>query len=189
LRSLTDEERESRSRALSGAREREVEERKRAEIEAKAREEREARERDERAAAEARKREEESRRAQDAEAKRRSETEAKRRLAGGEPAPAPAASALRKASAATAMALAGLSPAPKSSPAEDDEVPHLIRRPGMPVKTNSTPAGAPGKKPRPDGRQCHRGREERTRSVAAFAAAFNGSRVMSTLPRKKLTRK
>ena len=36
LRSLTDEERESRSRALSGAREREVEERKRAEIEAKA---------------------------------------------------------------------------------------------------------------------------------------------------------
>ncbi|MGH6856626.1 MAG: translation initiation factor IF-2 associated domain-containing protein, partial [Methylocella sp.] len=112
LRSLTDEERESRSRALSGAREREVEERKRAEIEAKAREERDARERDERAAAEARKRDEESRRAQDAEAKRRSESEAKRRLAGGEPAPAPAASALRKAQAATAMAPAGLSPAP-----------------------------------------------------------------------------
>src|ERR1700704_940483 len=51
LRSLTEEERESRSRALSGAREREVEERKRAEIEAKAREEREAREREEHAAA------------------------------------------------------------------------------------------------------------------------------------------
>src|SRR5271163_3017948 len=81
LRSLTDEEREARSRALSGAHEREIEERKRAELEAKAREERELRERDERAAAESRKREEESRRAQDAEAKRRSETEAKRRLA------------------------------------------------------------------------------------------------------------
>ncbi|MGH6853678.1 MAG: translation initiation factor IF-2 associated domain-containing protein, partial [Methylocella sp.] len=40
LRSLTDEERESRSRALSGAREREVEERMRAGTEAKAREER-----------------------------------------------------------------------------------------------------------------------------------------------------
>ena len=169
LRSLTDEERESRSRALSGAREREVEERKRAEVEAKAREEREVRERDERAAAESRKREEESRRAQDAEAKRRSETEAKRRLAGGEPAPAPAAS--RKAPAATTRAPAGLFPAPKPFPAGDEEVPHLIRRPGMPQKT-AIPRpvrGAGGKS---------RGRltvanvtgeeEERTRSVAAF---------------------
>ncbi len=171
LRSLTEEERESRSRALSGAREREVEERRRAEIEAKAREEREARERDERAAAEARKREEESRRAQDAEAKRRSESEAKRRLAGGEPAPVPAATALRRAPAATAMAPAGHSPAAKPSAAEDGDVPHLIRRPGMPVKT-ALPRpvrGAGGKS---------RGRltvanvtgeeEERTRSVAAF---------------------
>src|SRR5271157_1256424 len=62
LRTLTDEEREARSRALSGAHEREIEERKRAELETKAREEREAREREERAAAEARKREEEARR-------------------------------------------------------------------------------------------------------------------------------
>ncbi len=170
LRSLTDEERESRSRALSGAREREVEERKRAEVEAKAREEREVRERDERAAAEARKREEESRRAQDAEAKRRSETEAKRRLAGGEPAPAPAASAPRKAPAATTRAPAGLFPAPKPFPAGDEEVPHLIRRPGMPKTAIPRPVrGAGGKS---------RGRltvanvtgeeEERTRSVAAF---------------------
>ena len=171
LRSLTDEERESRSRALSGAREREVEERKRAEIEAKAREEREAREREEHAAAEERKREEESRRAHDAEAKRRSETEAKRRLAGGEPAPSPAASAPRKVPAATAMAPAPFSPAAKPSPSGEKEVPHLIRRPGMPAKT-AIPRpgrGAGGKS---------RGRltvanvtgeeEERTRSVAAF---------------------
>ncbi|VFU09489.1 Translation initiation factor IF-2 (fragment) [Methylocella tundrae] len=99
LRSLTEEEREARSRALSGAHEREIEERKRAEIEAKAREEREAREREERAAAEARKREEEARRVLEAESKRRSEQEAKRRLAGGEPAPAPTGGAPRKAPA------------------------------------------------------------------------------------------
>jgi translation initiation factor IF-2 len=191
LRSLTEEERESRSRALSGAREREVEERKRAEIEAKAREEREARDRDERAAAEARKHEEESRRAQDAEAKRRSETEAKRRLAGGEPAPVPAASALRKAPGATAMAPAGLSPAPKRSPTEDEEVPHLIRRPGMPAKT-AIPRpvrGAGGKS---------RGRltvanvtgeeEERTRSVAAFRRRVQRLKGHVNETKEKLTR-
>ena len=192
LRSLTDEERESRSRALSGAREREVEERRRAEIEAKAREEREARERDEHAAAEARKLEEESRRAHDAEAKRRSESEAKRRLAGGEPAPAPAASALRKAPAASAMAPAGLSLGPtKPSLARDEEVSHFIRRPGMPVKT-ATPRpvrGAGGKS---------RGRltvasvtgeeEERTRSVAAFRRRVQRLKGHVNEAKEKLTR-
>ena len=191
LRSLTDEERESRSRALSGAREREVEERKRAEVEAKAREEREVRERDERAAAESRKREEESRRAQDAEAKRRSETEAKRRLAGGEPAPAPAASAPRKAPAATTRAPAGLFPAPKPFSAGDEEIPHLIRRPGMPQKT-AIPRpvrGAGGKS---------RGRltvanvtgeeEERTRSVAAFRRRVQRLKGHVNEAKEKLTR-
>ncbi len=190
LRSLTDEERESRSRALSGAREREVEERKRAEIEAAAREEREARERDERAAAESRKREEEARRAQDAEAKRRSETEAKRRLAGGEPAPAPATSAPRKAPAATAMATAGF-PGPKTSQAGDEEVPYVIRRPGMPAKT-AIPRpvrGAAGKS---------RGRltvanvtgeeEERTRSVAAFRRRVQRLKGHVNEAKEKLTR-
>ncbi|MGI8570852.1 MAG: translation initiation factor IF-2 [Methylocella sp.] len=191
LRSLTDEERESRSRALSGAREREVEERKRAEIEAKAREEREARERDERAAADSRKREEESRRAHDAEAKRRSETEAKRRLAGGEPAPAPAASAPRKAPAATAMAPAGFSPGLKPSQAVDEEVPHLIRRPGMPVKT-----AIPRPVRRAGGKS--RGRltvanvtgeeEERTRSVAAFRRRVQRLKGHVNEAKEKLTR-
>ncbi len=78
LRSLTEEEREARSRALSGAREREEEERRIALAEAQAREQRESREREERAAAAERKREEEARRAHEAEAKRRSEQEAKR---------------------------------------------------------------------------------------------------------------
>jgi translation initiation factor IF-2 len=191
LRSLTEEERESRSRALSGAREREVEERKRAEIEAKAREEREARDCDERAAAEARKHEEETRRAQDAEAKRRSETEAKRRLAGGEPAPAPVASTLRKAPAATAMAPAGLSPAPKPSPVEDDEVPHFIRRPGMPVKT-AIPRPVRGAGAKSRGRLTVANvtgeEEERTRSVAAFRRRVQRLKGHVNAAKEKLTR-
>jgi len=189
LRSLTEEERESRSRALSGAREREVEERKRAEIEARAREEREAREREERAAAEARKREEESRRAQDAEAKRRSETEAKRRLAGGEP--APSASGLRKAPAATAMAAAGLSPTPRPSPAEDEEIPHLIRRPGMPVKT-AIPRPVRGTGGKSRGRLTVANvtgeEEERTRSVAAFRRRVQRLKGHVNEAKEKLTR-
>jgi len=191
LRSLTEEERESRSRALSGAREREVEERRRAEIEAKAREEREARERDERAAAEARKREEESRRAQDAEAKRRSETEAKRRLAGGEPASAPTASALRRAPVATPMAPAGLSPVPKSTPADDEEAPHFIRRPGMPVKT-AIPRPARGAAGKSRGRLTVANvtgeEEERTRSVAAFRRRVQRLKGHVNEAKEKLTR-
>jgi translation initiation factor IF-2 len=188
LRSLTDEERESRSRALSGAREREVEERKRAEIEAAAREEREARERDERAAAESRKREEEARRAQDAEAKRRSEIEAKRRLAGGEPAPAPAASAPRKA--ATAMATAGF-PGPKTSQAGDEEVPYVIRRPGMPAKT-AIPRPVRGTGGKSRGRLTVANvtgeEEERTRSVAAFRRRVQRLKGHVNEAKEKLTR-
>ena len=173
LRSLTDEEREARQRALSDAREREIEERKRAEAEAKAREEREAREREERAAAEARKREEEARRALEAEAKRRSETEAKRRLAGGEPAPAPSAPPARKApAAAPAAAPVALSPAPRPLLAEEEEVPHLVRRPGIPVKA-AVPRPVKGAEQKSRGRLTLANitgeeEEERTRSVAAF---------------------
>ncbi|ACK51226.1 translation initiation factor IF-2 [Methylocella silvestris BL2] len=179
LRSLTEEEREARSRALSGAHEREVEERKRAEIEAKARDEREAREREERAAAEARKREEETRRLQEAESKRRSESEAKRRLAGGEPAPAGANAAPRKApalSAAPGSAAPSGQPGPAGAvgarPAEEeDAAKRIIRRPGMPTKVIVA-------RPVKGAEQKSRGRltvasatgdeEERTRSIAAF---------------------
>jgi translation initiation factor IF-2 len=190
LRSLTEEERESRSRALSGAREREIEERRRAEIEAKAREEREARERDERAAAEARKREEESRRAQDAEAKRRSETEAKRRLAGGEPAPASAASALRKAPA-TQMPPAGFSTVPRPSLADDEEAPHFTRRPGMPVKA-AIPRPVRGSAGKSRGRLTVANvtgeEEERTRSVAAFRRRVQRLKGHVNEAKEKLTR-
>ena len=177
LRSLTEEEREARLRALSGAQEREIEDRKRAEIEAKAREEREAREREERAAAEARKREEEARRTQEAEAKRRSEHEAKRRLA-GEPAPAPAAPSARKAPASAPAAISptpgapiGLTPVARPATAEEEEAKRIVRRPGMPTKVVVA-------RPVKGAEQKSRGRltvanvtgeeEERTRSIAAF---------------------
>ncbi len=170
LRSLTEEEREARTRALSGAREREDEERRQALAEAQAREERESREREERAAAAERKREEEARRAHDAEAKRRSEQEAKRRLETGAPPPPapPVAPGARK----TLGVFTGTTPAvSRQAPAEDEEAKRIIRRPGMPTKVVL---------PRPTrtGEQKNRGRltvasatgeeDERTRSVAAF---------------------
>ena len=171
LRTLTEEERDARARALSGAREREVEDRKRAEIEAVARAAREDRDREERAAAEARKRDEDARRAQEAETKRRAESEAKRRLAGGEPGPAigiGAGAALRRP-LGTVGATVGLTPA---RPGEDDETKRIIRRPGLPTKVVLPP------RPTRGGPQKDRGRltvasatgdnEERTRSVAAF---------------------
>ncbi len=174
LRSLTEEEREARSRALSGAHEREVEERKRAEIEAKAREEREAREREERAAAEARKREEDARRAQDAETKRRSEQEAKRRLAGGEPAPAPSPSVTRKAPQSApgpSPVAAGAVAAARPVTAEEEDAKRILRRPGMPTKV-IVPRPVKGAEQKSRGRLTVANvtgeEEERTRSVAAF---------------------
>jgi translation initiation factor IF-2 len=191
LRSLTEEEREARSRALSDAREREVEDRKRAEIDAKIREEREAREREERAAAEARKRDEETRRAQEAEAKRRSETEAKRRLAGGEPAPAPSGPATRRPPASAPMAPAGLSLVPKPSPAEEEEAPQLIRRPGIPLKV-AIPRPARGAEPKSRGRLTVANvtgeEDERTRSVAAFRRRVQRLKGHANEVKEKLTR-
>src|SRR5579885_781679 len=155
LRSLTEEEQEARSRALSEAREREAEERKRAEAEAQAREEREAR-----------KREEDARRAQEAETKRRAELEAKRRLA-GEP-PAPAAAAARKPAAIAIPPTA----VPRPSLGDEEELPHPSRRPGLPAKTAS-PRPPRGAEPKSRGRLTVASvtgeeDEERTRSVASF---------------------
>lgn len=101
LRTLTDDERDARARALNDARQREEEDRRRQETEARARVERESRERAEREAAEARKRDEETRLAREAEAKRKAEEEARRRLP---PAPAPAGEAAPTAAPAHAAA-------------------------------------------------------------------------------------
>src|SRR6188472_3333535 len=80
LRTLTEEERTARARALGDARLREAEERKIAEEEALIRKSRESVERSERDAAEARKADEEKRRKHDLETKLKAEQEAKKRF-------------------------------------------------------------------------------------------------------------
>ncbi len=178
LRTLTEEEREARARALIDARGREEEDRRRAEIEAKARAEREAQERAEREAAEARKREEESRRVQEIDAKRRSEDEAKRRLAGEPPSTSTVSNVVRPAPVppgAPRPAAAAVAAPVAARPAETEEeaAKRVIRRPGMPIKVV-----VPPRPTRAATDQKNRGRltvtaattgeDERTRSVAAF---------------------
>lgn len=86
LRTLSDEEKDARQRALTDARAVEAEARARAEEEARQRAAREARERAEREAAQARQREEEDRRRQEDDHKRRAESAARQRM-GEESAP------------------------------------------------------------------------------------------------------
>jgi translation initiation factor IF-2 len=80
LRTLSEEERNARGKALDRAREREADERKTAEEEAHRRSARDAVDRADREAAEARKREEEARRASEDEKKRKAEQEARKRF-------------------------------------------------------------------------------------------------------------
>src|SRR5271166_3469201 len=151
LRTLTEEERTARARALDDARLREAEERKIAEEEALLRKSRESVERTERDAAEARKADEEKRRKHDLETKLKAEQEAKKRF--GEEAGARAA-AVRPA----------LEP-------DEEEAPRVRRGPG-----GARPAPAP--KPTRGAVQKNRGRltlvtalsadEERERSIASF---------------------
>ncbi|MCI0466304.1 MAG: translation initiation factor IF-2 N-terminal domain-containing protein, partial [Beijerinckiaceae bacterium] len=190
LRSLTEEEREARSRALSGAREREAEERKRAEIEAKARDEREARDRDERAAAEDRKREEDSRRAHDAEVKRRSESEARRRLAGGEPVTPPAT--LRKPPAVMPITPSPGVAIPRVGLTDEEEAPQFRRRRELPVKV---PASRPSRGGEAKGRArltlanvTGEEAEERTRSVAAFRRRTQRMKLHANDVKEKIAR-
>ena len=153
LRTLTEEERTARARALGDARLREAEERKIAEEEALIRKSRETAERSERDAAEARKADEERRRKHDLETKLKAEQEAKKRF--GE-------------DAATTARPGGARPALEP---DEDEAPRPRRGPG-----GARPAPAP--KPARSGAQKNRGRltvvtalsadEERERSVAAF---------------------
>ena len=155
LRTLTEEERTARARALGDARLREAEERKIAEEEALIRKSRESVERSERDAAEARKADEEKRRKHELETKLKAEQEAKKRF--GEDATA----AARPATAAR----------PALEP-DEEEAPRVRRGPGGAAR----PAPAP--KPTRSGPQKSRGRltlvtalsadEERERSVAAF---------------------
>ena len=200
LRTLTDEERDARARALVGAREREEEDRRRAEIDAKARVIRDEQERVEREAAAARKLEEDARRAQDTESKRHAEQEAKRRLAGGEPAPASSIGLGRKPGGPSVQAPAGdgqaaARPIPglvRTVTAEEDAK-RIIRRPGLPTKVVM-----PARAPKP-GDVKARGRltvtsataeeEERTRSVAAFRRRVQRLKGQGMVqPKEKLSR-
>jgi translation initiation factor IF-2 len=96
LRTLSDDEKDARQRALADSRSREAEDRLRAEEEARQRAQREAREREERESAARRQREEEDRRRQEEELKRRADSAVRQRLS-DEPQPprdfAPAPSA------------------------------------------------------------------------------------------------
>ena len=181
LRTLTEEQREARARALVDARAREEEDRRRQEAEAEARREREARDKAEREAAEARKREEELRRSQEASFKRQSEEEARRRLAGGEPSAIPATTLGRKpVAAAPAPSPAGAPSAAKAAgpgiAAEEEEGKRVIRRTTVVAPAAKvmlpTPRPARGADQRTRGRltvaSATAGEEERTRSVAAF---------------------
>ncbi len=151
LRTLTEEERTARARALGDARLREAEERKIAEEEAILRQSRESTERVERDAAEARKAEEEKRRKHELETKLKAEQEAKKRF--GE-----------DAAGRPVLGRPALEP-------DEEEAPRTRRGPG-----GARPAPAP--KPSRPGVQKNRGRltlvtalsadEERERSVAAF---------------------
>jgi translation initiation factor IF-2 len=154
LRTLTDEERTARARALGDARLREAEERRIAEEEALLRKSRETAERSERDAADARKADEEKRRKHELEAKLKAEQEAKKRF--GED--------------AAATARPGAVARPALEP-DEEETPRTRRGAGA-----ARPAPAP--KPARGGAQKNRGRltlvtalsadEERERSVAAF---------------------
>ncbi|HWJ99630.1 MAG TPA: translation initiation factor IF-2 [Xanthobacteraceae bacterium] len=170
LRTLTEEEREARDRALIDARSREAEERKHAEEEAKRRVEREAVEKVEREAAEARKKVEEERRAAEEQTKRKADEVAKKRL--GETTTAPAGRAIVAD--------------------EEDEGPRGARRAGGKAAPAPKPVRAPGEEKR-------RGRltlvtalddEERQRSVAAFrrrTQRISGHRP-SNEPKEKIAR-
>jgi translation initiation factor IF-2 len=136
LRTLTDDERDARARALNDARVREEEDRKRQEADARARSERENRERAEREAAESRKKEEETRLQRDLEAKRRAEDEARRRLT---PGAAPAAPASTEGEHGLSLSTAGNSRRPQ-------QIVFNTPRPSAPAPSAMpTPAAAEGR--------------------------------------------
>jgi len=162
LRTLTEEERSARARALGDARLREAEERKIAEEEARIQKERDEIERVEREAAEARKADEEKRRKHDAETKRKADEVAKKHF-GGETTAAPATPALRQ-------------PGPRPAlEAEEEEAPRPRRGAGA---GTGVARPAPAAKPARPTTEKRRGRltlvtalstdEVRERSVASF---------------------
>jgi translation initiation factor IF-2 len=191
LRTLTEEERDARTRALVGAREREEDDRRTAEEDAALRAAREIAQKAEREAAEARKKDEDARRQQEAETKRRSEEAAARRLAGEGPPPPPAPGAVRRPAPAGGVAPTALAPRTPGAPAGDG----MVRRPIMPAPKLALPTVA---KPTRGAEQKNRGRltvtsataeqEERTRSVASFRRRVQRMKGNQNEPKEKVLR-
>jgi translation initiation factor IF-2 len=176
LKTLTDEERIARERALDTENARVGEERRRAEEEAKRRAQRETEERAEREAAEKRKQEEDARRQVEAETKRKAEQEAKKRFGEEE---------AKKAAAPAA-------PRTMVPEVEEDEPPRARRGAGA-----ARPAAPP--KPSRTSAEKRRGRltlvtaltadEERERSVASFRRRVQRLKGhASNEPKEKLVR-
>ncbi|AZO79834.1 MULTISPECIES: translation initiation factor IF-2 [unclassified Bosea (in: a-proteobacteria)] len=114
LRTLSDDEKDARQRALSDARASEAEARSHAEEEARQRAAREQRERAERDAAQARQREEEDRRRQEDEHKRRAESAARQRM--NEEAAPPRPAPVRDAAPASAPPASTYVQTPRPAP-------------------------------------------------------------------------
>ncbi len=180
LRTLTEEERTARARALGDARLREAEERKIAEEEARIQKERDEIERVEREAAEARKADEEKRRKLDAETKRKADEVVKKHF-GGETTttattPATATTPTTTTTTATPAGPALRQPGPRPAlEAEEEEAPRPRR--GAGAGPGAARPAAPAKPARPTAEK-RRGRltlvtalttdEVRERSVASF---------------------
>ena len=152
LRTLTEEERDLRGKALADARVREAEERRIAEEDVRRRAARDAGDRAEREAADTRKRDEDARRATEEERKRKAEEEARKRF-GGDP------------------TVPGKGPARATAAEEEEEGPRTTRRGGKTVVT-AKPARTLGGEEKRRGRltvvTAFASEEERQRSVAAF---------------------
>ncbi len=176
LRTLTEDEREARARALVDAKSREVEDRRRAEIEAVQRAEREVTEKIEREAAEARKRDEDARRAVETEAKRKAEEEARRRLPAG-------------TDAAGRKLPVGASASPLNA-LPDDPTRRILRpvtAPKLPMPTRTTRGTDPRNRGRLTVTSATSEQEDRTRSVAAFKRRVQRMKGVAE-PKEKLSR-
>ena len=156
LRTLTDEEKEARARALSDHRIAEVEARKTAEEEAKRKAEEEKQLAAERAEAEARKAEEDTRHQAEEEAKKRSEEEATRRQQADE---------RSKATAAARAAAVGTKPEEEAAPRSKKA------KPGAAPKTPSTRKSEPRRRAGKLTIANALNEEERTRSIASIKRA------------------
>ena len=154
LRTLTEEERDLRGKALADARVREAEERRVAEEDVRRRVARDAGDRAEREAADTRKRDEDTRRATEEERKRKAEEEARKRFGGDPTVPGKGPAGARAVAAE-----------------EEEEGPRTTRRGGKTVVT-AKPARTLGGEEKRRGRltvvTAFASEEERQRSVAAF---------------------